>query len=245
MFFIPKKLVLHCYTNKIAVSEIAPIAKANDFLPEWWKKTPKNIVNEKRIVSAKTIKSCPGFTDLYSKGAIIPMWSDVTIQVGQIGSDFCKYDFSDRESQIEFHSNQQRGEYLTQEKHQHIKFMSPWRFYCEEDVDFLFMEPTWNMENLNVVKIMPGVVNFKYMHATHINTMWIRHNETYNFEIPLLQPMAHIVPIDGRELVVKVHYDVEKFMYYQEMSFPRTSFRNLKKIRQSNEKKGCPFGFGS
>jgi hypothetical protein len=251
MFFIPKKkLVLHCYTQTIGLVEMAPIEKASKFLPSWWKELPKNfkvtddIKNELSIRKGTTLKSCSGFTDLYSKGAILPMWSDVTIQIGEIGNNSYRFYHRDNRSVITIHPQMQRGNYLPDTEYQHLKFVSPWVFYCEEPTNFVFMEPTWNLEDLQYTKTLPGIVNYKYQHTTSVNMMCIRKPEAYEFDIPFLHPMAHIIPMDDRELEIKVSCDEDKYKFYSELNRTRATYRTLKKIKQDNEKKGCPFGFG-
>ena len=247
MFFIPKKkLVLHCYTNILELPEVAPIAKANKFFPEWWKKLPKTYSAPKSISLHSTMKSCSGLIDLYSKGIVIPMWSDVDINIGEIGTKDYYYEFRDQESNMGIHDPAQRGDYLPEKEYQHLKISSPWKFYCEENVDFIFMEPTWNLENLSCIKILPGVVNYKYQHNTDVNIMVTRKQEKFGLEIPFLHPIAHIIPIDNREIELKVHYDIDKTFYYSRISHVKSlhTYKDIKKIRQANEQKRCPFGFG-
>jgi len=245
MFFLPKKkIVLHFYTNSPVYSEYAPPEKANNFFPEWWKNLPKTY--QEGDIEASTMKGCVGFTDLYSKGFILPMWSSVKISVGEIGNPAWHYQYKDKSSNAGVHSPTQRGSYLPESQYQHLKLVAPWMVHCDEDVEFMFVEPTYNMEELNSFKVLPGVVNFKYQSSINVNLMIPRKSEPHEIEIPFLQPMVHIVPVSNREVDVKVLYDEEKYKYYSELSKLLTlhNYRTRKKIIKEKEKKRCPFNFG-
>jgi len=245
MFFLPKKkVVLHCYTDVPAYSEYAPIEKASNFFPDWWKNLPKSY--KEGDLQSSTMKGCVGFTDLYSRGFILPMWSEVNIAIGEIGNLAWRYQYRDKTSHASFHPAIQRGDYLPENHYQHLKLVAPWRFHCDYDVDFMFVEPTYNMEELNTYKVLPGVLNFKYQSSVNVNLMITKKPEAYELQIPFLRPMAHIIPLDNKEIEIKVSYDPEKHKYYSDLSKNLTlhNYRTRKKIIKEKEKKRCPFNFG-
>ena len=55
-------VILDCYTYNPYVYNFAKINYGYHFLPEWWKKTPKN-----RGSGNDTIKNCPAIVEYYKK----------------------------------------------------------------------------------------------------------------------------------------------------------------------------------
>ena len=96
------------------IEEVAPIVPAKDFIPEWWKGVPahqvgdmawpdQNFLNslgkDVKISSpvnppyaddikqrnTGTIKLCPAIHDWFNTGWVLPMWTDVFIEIFEDG----------------------------------------------------------------------------------------------------------------------------------------------------------------
>ena len=81
-FFKKKKKVIDCFTSNQMVYEQFPIAKANEYIPDWYKKLnatySTNVPNTLREKAA-TVKRCPGISNLFNEGFILPLWSDLIL----------------------------------------------------------------------------------------------------------------------------------------------------------------------
>lgn len=246
--FKKKKIVLRCVTNRLDVASVAPVTHANKCFPDWWKALPKQRRDKtNRLVT--TLKTCYGLTNHYSRGVIIPMWCDLEIELGPNADEY-RYQYSDLKSTALVHSTSQRGSYLDPSLYQHLKLDSPWRFYCDEKVDFIFQEPTWSMDNLNNYRILPGTVDFRYQHATNINMMLPRDiNNIKSFIIPLGQPLIHIIPCDNREIKLEIVSDPDEYRYLENKEGQGLTFvnryLNRRRLEEKHEAESkCPFGFG-
>lgn len=240
--FLKKPIVLDFYTQRADVFNYAPIDKASVFLPNWWKQIPKNFSLPDKIHSLPTMKTCSGFTDLYKKGVIVPMWCDFAIEVGGIGSDGYTYQYSDRMSKLEVHGQHQRGSAFPVTKYQHTKLEIPWCVECKDDIDFIFTPATWNFETPEEIVVPTGILNFKYQFGLNINIFWPRQNEIKIHNIAFGQPLAQIIPLSDRPLVIK-HHLISNEEYVQKNSISAvTSFSNkYKKNKRILKEKGCPF----
>jgi len=240
--FFKKPVVLHCYTDKPDVYNFAPIKEAKHFIPEWWKKTPKSFKDGFANRDAPTIKNCSGFVDLYRKGVMLPMWSDCSISVGEIGSNAFRYEYSNGYSSAHEHPEAQRGVQYPQEQYLHLKFLAEWALTCEEDLDFLFTAPTWNNDTPENLTIFPGVLNFKYQSSVNINVLFKRESNPVNYLIPFGLPMVHLIPLTERKLIVKTHLiSTAELKRIQSLTIQTTflnSYRNHKKSIQASK---CPF----
>ena len=108
----------------------------------------------------------------------------------------------------------------------------------------MLTEPTWNIDNPEIVKILPGVLNYKYQSSTNINTIWLRQNQPVVYTIDHNQPIAHLIPLTQRKVELKLHLvsDVE----YNNLIRKNTigvftgKYAALKKV---TKERGCPFHF--
>lgn len=240
IIFKRKAIQLDCFTAMPNTYKFTPIELSNNFLPAWWKKLPKTAQNW-AVMDAPTMKSCAGLVDLYTKGVMLPMWSDLDILLRpDSGYD---WKFADGQSIVEPHPMFQTGSFLSDIGYVHMKIFAPWRFTCKEDIDWHFAQPVWNHEAAKDYCVPSGVLNFKYQH--HVNINVLLRGTLNNIHIPHGHPMAHIIPLSERP--VKVHNHLVSEEELRKHNFQSTTFKGSyykqKKVIKEKESK-CPFGFG-
>ena len=204
-WFKPKEIVLDCFTDSLNAFALAKPDHAAKFIPDWWKKTPLYVVEEGNFFKSPTMKKCFGFVENYKHGAILPMWSDLNIEIGPIGSTDYRWQFADRVSGLSMHSFKQMNDYLEETKVMHIKLISPWDFRCKENVKWAWTSPTWNILNNHKLMVLPGITEYKYQYSTNTNMLIFRTNQTQLIEIPFRSPIAHVIPLEQRRLKIKHH----------------------------------------
>ena len=238
-----QKIVLECVTYREEVAMAAPIARAGHFLPQWWKDLPASMVAPNNLYNNPTMKTCVGMIQEYSYGIMLPLWSDLSLTVGAKGSSQHYYQFADATSSASYHSPDQRGDFMPDQNFLHLKINVPWQIYCDEDVDFFFTEPTWNMPSDVQYKVLSGIVNYKYQNNAGVNIIFPRSNETQKMLLHFGQPLAHIIPLDKRPLEIKIIVDEKRYKNTLESNTRHLSFlENYKKKRAILKTQGtkCP-----
>jgi hypothetical protein len=239
-FFRHRPIHLDCFTASVNAYKFAPIEPANRFIPDWWKAIPKTHTNDG--IEMGTMKTCAGFIDLYGKGVMLPMWSELVVRLQEDG--YYQYNFGDLASSAEFHNPAQVGTLLEKFSAIHLKIHSPWLFECKESVSWHFAHPVWNQAAMDYC-VLTGVVDYKYSTSTNINVLFRRTNNVVTFEHG--DPLAHIIPLSERPLRIKNHlisqeeYD-KKYSINKPISY-RGGYYRKKKLIEARESK-CPFGFG-
>lgn len=233
-----KKVVLDCYTTSKNIYEFFSINYTKNFIPEWWKKVPKAYRYADNFFDAPTIKTCPGFIELYKKGIMVPLWSDLEIQSNM--EDY-KYQFADRESSIEYNHPDAVGPIVHNMNSHSIKLTSPWLFDCSHDVDWLFVNPMWNLETMDVMTV-PGTVKFHHALRSNINLM-IRRGLDTNISLSAGTPIVQMIPLTDREVEVRCHYVSRAEFQEREVNVRSFFFGGYKKVSELKEKqqKKCPF----
>lgn len=238
MFLFRKpKLVVDFFTYSEQVYQSNKIDYAHNFYPQWWKDTAKTYTKDFYEVS--TIKKCRAVIDSYQYGAIIPMWSDMALD---IKNGAYKWQFADHKTETEMHPPEQWKTYADPRNYGHLKIISPWNAKCKNNIKFQFLSPFWSHSVDVPYRILPGIVDYKYNRATHINLI-INIQNDYRGMIPATTPMGHIIPLSEKELIIKNHL-ISLEEYASNFSDPYTftdAYKNIKNNIDKQEK--CPFNF--
>jgi hypothetical protein len=218
LFFLKKsKIVIDCFTDNPAVLEQYPIKNAANFIPEKWKKLPKETIVKTPIeIPSSTIKRCIAFIDLYRSGFMLPLWSDLIIDLTV--EDIAGWRFANSTFSITNHTNDSMWDDLYK-NHTHAKLLSPWFFKEKSGVKFSWNKPTWNIfkENLEIV---PGVVNFKNQNGTHIN-LFVK--DYTRLELKAGTPLVHLIPLSDKQVEIKNHLiSGEEFRKLYHLNTPLT-----------------------
>ena len=201
---ILKKIKLECFTADAAIHKFFPISLAKKFIPEWFKSIPP--MGEQTA----TIKHCDGFHNLYSRGWVMPMWSDLLLETDKEGGykyqysgSFESYPGGNRGYQpIDQHSSEQLGNKFLD--HIHLKLLSPWIIKEKSGVDFYYSENTWGIKKyFDDITILPGVLNFKDQHTANINMFLEKKNN--KFIIEHNTPLIHCIPLSEAKLEIENH----------------------------------------
>lgn len=204
-FCKPKLLNIDFFTTREDVFHNAKPKKASLFVPEWFKQMPKPGFDENPmapLLLQKTIKTCPAFSTLYSSGFMLPLWSDLNIEVN---SDSYRYQFIDGKSLITFHTPKQIAGCSFANTHIQMKLHNPWFMKTNEKINMLFMAPTWNNFGSGEIVVAPGSY---YSYAdpieANINLFIKKHEHRVVHQLFFGQPLVHVVPITNRP--IKLHY---------------------------------------
>ena len=242
--FLKRPVVLHCYTNRAEVFNYASVKKSSEFIPSWWKVVPKTVPDPKSLFPGGTIKTCVGFTDLYSAGFMVPMWSDFAIKVGPIGDPFYFWQYVDGCSEAEEHNQTQRGGAYPTTHYQHLKLITPWLLRCDEDIKFLLTGPTWNITNPEKMHVLTGIVNFKYVAQANVNTLFIKQEAPFQYNLNVGDPLLHIIPLTERKVIIKNHLvDDATFKNIDAVGVNVRNTNKYKFVKKAIETNGCPFHF--
>lgn len=242
LFFLKKPLVVDafCPESYNFAYELAPIDYSHKFYPNWWKTLPTKEFDWEKMDCDPNMKKCNGFLEYYQNGFMIPMWSDVAIKTK--GGGAYEYRFSDQISQITHHGAIQRNNIY--DDYINLKINSPWVLKSSKGVKFHYSHPFWNNEKLDYFGL-PGTLDFYYQYTTHINMLCL--NKKAQIMIPFGRPMAHILPLTERKVVLKKHLvtDIEmkkiRTFRYNHITF--IGKYNLVKKTVIEKEKKCPFGF--
>jgi hypothetical protein len=237
--FKKKKIILDCFTYNSSAYEYGKIERASKFYPDWWKNTPKENPNKPPIGISTTNKTCPGFIENYQYGVMLPLWTDLTISVNGTEKSY-RWQYADMESRIEIHGGAQWDTYADPNTHIHLKIITPWLIKCKEDVPFMYMRPYWNYQPFSSISVPTGIVNYKYQHGTNFN-MYINTTLDAHIELKHGDPLAHMIPIDNREVTIHNHLidNKEYDKIFAKLKF-NGNYNRVKKLMQEKESK-CPF----
>ena len=213
LFFFKEKpieIIAFCNPAYSAVAEYSPIKPANKIYPQWWKDLSSSKFNWDTLDAENTVKSCPGLSNIFQSGFILPMWSDLALTYS---NDGWKYSFSDKGSSLQIHPNESmRGFY---EEHTIFKLVSPW--IIQSPVNLLQVEPFYHHSYTDdwpfttPYGITPPVSS-KNMHLTNIFLLAKREEEVKKIMIKNNTPLLHIIPLTDKKINFKIEVpDMPKY----------------------------------
>ena len=215
MFSILKRnhIDVFCYTNSVTAYERFPISKARQFIPRWWKDIPNNVYSsgsayESSANTVVTMKRCPGIIELYKRGFMMPLWTDIEFIIHNSTYSFMA---ADRKTNAESHPSIQMGEFLSSGNWSHAKLVSPWLIETKTNLEFLCMQPHWNLNELNKDIMIPnGHVTFNRGNHSANAQMFV--NTTVNTTINMSAgtPLMHFVPLTDKKIKVHAIYDPDR-----------------------------------
>lgn len=240
----PGVIHLDCFTDRPDVYQFAKIDHSRKFIPEWWKELTN--IDPTRLHPYPTMKTCQGFLDLFASGVMMPLWSDLSILLGEQGTREYNWQFADSASEIGTHETSQRGNYLPDIKYQHLKITSPWIFRTKQDLQWVVHSPTWCSHNPSAIIFPQGILNFKWQTGTNINFFLERKTEKQKFLLEFGYPLLQFIPMSQKKIIIHHHLVspneiITKFNLLKLSKF-RNGYNVGKKILQEKESK-CPFGF--
>jgi hypothetical protein len=205
MFFFkekPVEIIAFCNPTFSAIAEYSPIKPSNKFYPQWWKDLNSSTFNWDTFQVNNTTKSCPGISNIFQSGFIMPLWSDLALEYG---NGEWKYSFSDKFSSLIVHDNQHmRGFY---EEHSIFKLTSPW--IIQSSVNLLQTEPFYHHSYsgdwpfITPYGITPPVSS-KNMHMTNIFLLAKKEQEVKRIMIKNNTPLLHIIPLTDKKINFKI-----------------------------------------
>jgi hypothetical protein len=205
-----KPLILNCYTTDAIVYNNAKINHATKFMPGWFKKTPNEVKYEDgRMVGS--IKNCHGLTEMYRTAIVIPCWTEFTLDIlHKDDEEVYRWTTAKRDFKVEGHPVEQYQKFAGKDGTS-IKLVSPWMFQCDEKVNFVWHQPTWNTRDiLDKLTILPAVMDFNTQHATEINYFIVRRDFERQVVLKALEPLVMLHAMDDRKVEIKNHLITEE-----------------------------------
>ena len=249
-----KPLILNCYTADERVYNNAKINYATKFIPDWFKKTP-NEVTLKNGTTVGSIKNCHGLTEMYRTAIVIPCWTDFTLEIlSKDDEDLYRWTTPKHNFQVPPHHPEEQYQKFAGKDGTSIKLGSPWKFQCDEAVNFVWHQPTWNMRDiLDKLTLLPATVDYHTQHNTEINYFLVRRDFERKVVLKGLEPLVMLQAMDARKVEIKNHLATEaemseRFSWKLDFNLPSTSSRSRKlkiielqkRIEYLNSDEDCP-----
>ena len=187
-------------TDNWATRKYAPIQPARNFIPEKFSKMESFVdKQEKMIDSTKTVKTCPGISDYFGLGYVIPAWCDIEIYPQPDGTVRARY--SDPRYNHGYHEPDQIQQFMekTFKVRTPIKLDNPWRTYTANGWSLLYLPMLYHEEQN--WQALPGISD-NDIGAVHspINIML---KEPVQTLIKHGEPLCQVIPIYRDEVVAR------------------------------------------
>lgn len=227
-----KKVTVEAICELPHAIQYFPIRKASTMMPDWWKKLPRYSELPEYY---NNMKKCRGLLDLYTNGFVIPLWTDIAVEIIETKTSI-QYDIhdplpkshnlpeirvhsADSQTKFEQHDIEQSAGMYDPTQWIPVKIISPW--IIESDLKFAWMEPTYGLgQALDYVRILPGVIDFSLQPWTNINMLIKR--QPGIFMLPANLPLVHLVPLTESQVEIRCIDDKDRVQRKRETTQPWT-----------------------
>ena len=201
---------LDFFTDNPNMHQYFPISQSRNYLPLWWKDIPSPKASYDRM---RSMKRCSGFMDFFKNTYTVPLWSEILVDIKNHDYYIEATDGSINSNDIKIsHPPQQRKGFLAEPMFSHIKVPVNWRVESNKSLDIIVIPPTWINDPtfVNKINVLSASKNPSYDMSMHWHFMLNKETDC-TFTIEPDTPMYHFVPITDKKVVVRTHYDPEKY----------------------------------
>ena len=206
--FKEKPIELHCYTNRADVYNYAPIKQSVQINRSWFKELNTNKQNKTLVGEHITAKSCPAIVNNLKTGIVLPLWSDVRVQVAPVGlveDHWWKYQYADGISRAENHTFNQLGMCEYDKEAMILKLVSPSRFKCSHDISFFYAGDQLELLKYDNLEIIQGVIDFKYQASASVNVLIRKKENETDIVLSFLMSLLKLIPLTEKKIKVINH----------------------------------------
>lgn len=206
------------------------------FIPEWFKKLPTTIEVENSYglkYDLPTARSCYGIKNTITNGIILPLWTDIIIEV--FPNKTWKSQCSNNMTEITQHSkNQYIGLF---EKCCVLKIESPWLMQSKKTTSLFLTQPLYHQGDVNNFFILPGIITFnKQPCFTNIFIGIPYKNEPQRIMIKSGFPIIQYINTTKEVINVKTKLiDSDEYHSYASVISFTNSFQKQLKMAERNE----------
>lgn len=194
-----KKISFISTVNGLLGMEECHPKPAKKYTPKWFKDIPVSVPSSDFFSNSisKTVKICPSFSDYFSNGYILPMWTDIRI-AAKNNTNY--YEMPSDIFSIDEHPHSQfldhvKTSFYGFEGQAVFKFNCPWR---------VVTPPGWSVLQLPIFydfnpkwTVLPGIIDTDIYHQ--INQQVVYHGNGEIVEIERGQPLALYIPFKRKE----------------------------------------------
>jgi hypothetical protein len=232
--FLNRPITITAFASELyqAQCEQHSIEPSSKFIPNWWKKTPKSEFDFTEFQRKTTVKSCLGIIGTFQNGYIIPLWSDLAIQIRE---DRWRYEFSDRTSVMDVHPSRQAPNFY--ENFMHAKISSPWLLKSSTDIKYCFVHPFYGFPNPLPYVTPYGIISSLKKRAP-TNIFLFFEKKPTDIILKSGTPLLQIIPLTEKPIIFKREIvSVDEWNKMNNIS-SRTSFvgTGLKLLKKYGEK---------
>lgn len=194
-----KEDVIQVWSRIEGLTSVEPVKEAHHFLPDWWLRASmwqnpevlkKNKETNNNINNKGTIRRCPAVPEFMSMGFVVPLWTDVRIEI--FGDGRWKWNTPSKDFSMSAHGDSQLKDLLPKNVQPEtvVKADCPWYVKTPPGVSLLQLPMMWHFNP--DFSVAPGVI-WSDIHHEINQQMLFKKSGVFNLQRGT--PLAHYIPI--------------------------------------------------
>ena len=231
-----EKPVIKWWSVIEGLEKIVPILPAKEVIPDWWTRVERMINS---VAGKGTIRNCPSFPEYLAQGFVVPLWTDLNINMTH---DEFKWNTPEKAFQFSSHADTQFRDWVPKHVRDNssmiLKPSCPWRVKTPPGWSMWQLPMTYDFNPL--FEVMPGIIWTDIHHEINQQMLMKRYGE---FLIKRGTPLAMYVPYERKKYDFTIEGPNKENAGWANTSYlhVRSKFRGGYKLHQAEVKK-CPMG---
>jgi hypothetical protein len=212
--------------------------------PDWFKRLSPTVqlpnFKTEMHTEYSTVAFCPGIKGFLNLPIQINAWCDMEFRIRPDRSWDIGLQDMFRENVSE-HPAWQIGNDAILRDRIFLKLNSPWAFTCDEDIEFLAMEPFYSTTFYrdNGIINPPGILEFKHQVSSNVHLSFPIRSEPYNVQLKMGTPLLSMFPLTDRPVEIISYESIPGEKFQKLTSFPKVNlgryYVKLKMLRDANK----------
>lgn len=201
MKFKKNKIITCTFNMGVYSSTDVHLRPAREFIPEWWKKIPRDVpekdldfpvAGKELIPNGRTVKYCPSFSDIFNLGYVLPAPVDMWFSVAKDNYDINYWKVANQAFEIELHHDTQMIRHVDTNIKKVFKFVSPIQIIGPKGYSLMQLPMFYHYEQMKDWYVPYGVIDIDVHHEVNPQIFYISDNdEVY---IKAGTPLCYYIP---------------------------------------------------
>lgn len=210
MKFKKNKIITCTFNMGVYSSTDVHLRPAREFIPEWWKKIPRDVpekdldfpvAGKELIPNGRTVKYCPSFSDIFNLGYVLPAPVDMWFSVAKDNYDINYWKVANQAFEIELHHDTQMIRHVDTNIKKVFKFVSPIQIIGPKGYSLMQLPMFYHYEQMKDWYVPYGVIGIDTHHEINQQIMYI--SDKKELIIKKGTPLATYVPFKREEFDFK------------------------------------------
>lgn len=217
MLFNKNKIITCTFDMGIYKSLDVHLQPASLYIPEWWRKIPKDsgeheafpIPGKELIPNGRTVKYCPSFADVYNLGYVLPSPVDIWLSVSKDDNNIYYWKTPSNDYQLDVHSDNQLVNHINSNIKKVFKFVNPIQIIGPKGYSLMQLPMLHHYETIIDWYVPYGIIDIDTHHEINPQIYYVSDKD--EILIKAGEPLCYYIPFKRDNIKIEMKAMEDKY----------------------------------